>query len=116
MTKCNQCRRYPRSTPLTAPEEQRASPADPFLRLPLPLIPWIYFAYSYLALMELRMNRLLVRRFLFSLFASVFALVAADTSSLSRPPAAKRAPKVTEINGLKLVDNYFWLRDKSNPR
>jgi len=31
------------------------------------------------------------------------------------PPVAKKAPKVTEINGQKLVDNYFWLRDKSNP-
>ena len=63
------------------------------------------------------MKRLLVRRVLFStlLFASVFALMAADTSSLPTPPVAKRVPKVTEINGLKLVDNYFWLRDKSNP-
>jgi oligopeptidase B len=63
------------------------------------------------------MNWLLVRRVLFSilLFASVFAPVAADTSSLPTPPVAKRVPKVTEINGLKLVDNYFWLREKSNP-
>lgn len=28
---------------------------------------------------------------------------------------AKKVPKVTEINGYKLVDNYFWLRDKKNP-
>ena len=63
------------------------------------------------------MNRSLVRRVLFSslLLASVFALVAADTSSLPKPPRAKRVPRVTELNGLKLVDNYFWLRDKSNP-
>ena len=28
---------------------------------------------------------------------------------------AKKVPKTTEINGRKLVDNYFWLRDKQNP-
>jgi oligopeptidase B len=28
---------------------------------------------------------------------------------------AKKIPKATEINGRKLVDNYFWLRDKQNP-
>jgi len=32
-------------------------------------------------------------------------------------PAANREedPKVTEIHGRKLVDNYFWMRDKQNP-
>src|SRR3954469_2982530 len=39
-----------------------------------------------------------------------------DTPSLvAPPPIAKKVPKVTEINGHKLVDNYFWLRDKKNP-
>jgi oligopeptidase B len=42
-------------------------------------------------------------------------LRAADTSSLAKPPVAKKIPKTTEINGQKLVDNYFWLRDKKNP-
>jgi len=46
----------------------------------------------------------------------VFILPAADTSSsLPAPPVAKKEAKVTEINGQKLVDNYFWLRDKKNP-
>jgi oligopeptidase B len=41
---------------------------------------------------------------------------AADNSpSLPSPPIAKKVPKVTEVNGQKLVDNYFWLRDKENP-
>jgi oligopeptidase B len=31
------------------------------------------------------------------------------------PPVAKIDPKITEIHGEKLVDNYHWLRDKSNP-
>ncbi len=45
----------------------------------------------------------------------VVVLSAADTSSLPTPPVAKKEPKVTEINGHKLVDNYYWLRDKKNP-
>ena len=49
-------------------------------------------------------------------FASVFIVPAADNSSSPpAPPVAKKEPKVTEINGHKLVDNYFWLRDKKNP-
>jgi oligopeptidase B len=45
-----------------------------------------------------------------------FTIEAADVpSALTVPPSAKKVPKVTEINGRKLVDNYFWLRDKSNP-
>src|SRR5690242_6843275 len=49
------------------------------------------------------------------LLASVLRLPADDSSALPAPPAAKKAPKVTEINGHKLVDDYFWLRDKKNP-
>ena len=47
---------------------------------------------------------------------SVLVLPAADTtSSLPSPPVAKKVPKITEINGHRLVDNYYWLRDKKNP-
>ena len=50
------------------------------------------------------------------ILAFVFGLPAADTSSsLPAPPVAKKEPKVTEINGQKLLDDYFWLRDKKNP-
>jgi oligopeptidase B len=43
-------------------------------------------------------------------------LRAADTTRPApAPPIAKKIPKVTEINGRKLVDNYFWLREKTNP-
>src|SRR5260370_40274284 len=50
------------------------------------------------------------------ILAFVFGLPAADTSSsLPAPPVAKKEPKVTEINGQKSVDNYFWLREKKNP-
>jgi len=53
------------------------------------------------------------------LLSSVFVLMAAGpadpSDSLPAPPVAKKAPQVTDINGRKLVDNYFWLRDKPNP-
>ena len=29
-----------------------------------------------------------------------------------KPPVAKKEPKITEIHGYKMVDNYYWLRDK----
>jgi oligopeptidase B len=31
------------------------------------------------------------------------------------PPATAKKPHVTKIHGDTLVDNYFWLREKSNP-
>src|SRR6202040_639579 len=47
---------------------------------------------------------------------TVFTLAAADKfASSPAPPTAKRVPNVTEVNGHKLVDNYYWLRDKTNP-
>ena len=30
------------------------------------------------------------------------------------PPVASKRPKVTELHGDRLVDNYFWMREKSN--
>ena len=53
---------------------------------------------------------------LFSVSFPTLTLEAADAPSApSAPPVAKQIPKVTEINGHELVDNYFWLRDKKNP-
>ena len=47
---------------------------------------------------------------------AILNLPAADSdSSLPSPPIAKKIPKVTEINGQKMLDNYYWLRDKQNP-
>ena len=31
------------------------------------------------------------------------------------PPTAKKVPKITNFHGKKITDNYFWLREKSNP-
>ncbi|MGA7751587.1 MAG: S9 family peptidase [Candidatus Sulfotelmatobacter sp.] len=63
------------------------------------------------------MNQSFLRRTQFSilLLLSVIILIAADNSSIPAPPVAKKDPHVTEVNGHKMVDNYFWLRDKSNP-
>ena len=49
---------------------------------------------------------------IFGLLAAVLSLTATDVPA---PPVAKKIPHVTDIHGRKLVDNYFWLRDKSNP-
>jgi oligopeptidase B len=41
-------------------------------------------------------------------------LTAADTTE-TRPPMAKKNSKTTEIHGDKLQDDYYWLREKTNP-
>src|SRR5947208_2212346 len=69
------------------------------------------------------MNKLFSRLLLPAFLVFVALLLAAelrlspadDSSSLPAPPIAKKVPKLTEINGHKMVDNYFWLRDKKNP-
>ncbi|MEP6924359.1 MAG: S9 family peptidase [Pyrinomonadaceae bacterium] len=33
----------------------------------------------------------------------------------AKPPVAEKKLRTTEINGYKLEDNYFWLREKTNP-
>src|SRR6185369_8891407 len=37
-----------------------------------------------------------------------------NTSMMLQPPVTEKKPKITEINGDRLVDNYFWLREKTN--
>src|ERR1041385_5160228 len=44
---------------------------------------------------------------------AVILFSAADTAPT--PPTAKKLPHETEVNGRKMVDNYAWLREKSNP-
>ena len=63
------------------------------------------------------MSKFVLRRIRFGVpllgvLAAVLILTAAD---IPAPPVAKKVPHVTEINGRKLVDNYFWLRNKKNP-
>src|SRR5947208_12031185 len=41
--------------------------------------------------------------------------MAQDGTGVIKPPVTEKKPKITEINGDRLVDNYFWLREKSSP-
>ena len=51
-----------------------------------------------------------------SLFSFVGAMAqGGNASGMLQPPVTEKKPKVTEINGDRLVDNYFWLREKTNP-
>ena len=36
-------------------------------------------------------------------------------SQPTTPPVAKKVPRTTEVHGVKLSDDYFWMRDKKNP-
>ena len=50
-----------------------------------------------------------------------FALILAVTAfnmpqeTVPKPPVAKKLPKTTKIHDEALVDDYFWLREKTNP-
>ncbi|MEW6131249.1 MAG: S9 family peptidase [Acidobacteriota bacterium] len=46
---------------------------------------------------------------------SIAPFAHAQSDTRLKPPIAKAVAKVTEIHGYKLTDNYFWLREKSNP-
>jgi len=49
------------------------------------------------------------------LCGSLVLSAADESTSLPAPPIAKRELQVKDINGVKLVDNYAWLREKKNP-
>jgi oligopeptidase B len=52
---------------------------------------------------------------LISTLASIKVMAQDGNSSMLQPPVTEKKPKVTEINGDRLTDNYFWLREKANP-
>ncbi|MGH7742172.1 MAG: S9 family peptidase [Candidatus Eiseniibacteriota bacterium] len=43
------------------------------------------------------------------------ASTADEISALPDPPIAKRVPRTTVVHGDTLFDDYYWLREKSNP-
>src|SRR5258705_2844799 len=43
------------------------------------------------------------------------SMLAFSADNLPTPPVTKKISHVTEINGHNLTDNYFWLREKTNP-
>jgi len=62
------------------------------------------------------------RRFILPLLLLSISMIAlkvsaqdGNSSMMLHPPATEKKSKVTEINGDRLVDNYFWLREKTNP-
>src|SRR5437870_12001560 len=60
--------------------------------------------------------RLLVASVLLSISIISFTKVMAQKEiPIPQLPITEKKPKVTEINGDRLVDNYFWLREKTNP-
>src|ERR1051325_12170298 len=63
-------------------------------------------------------SRILVLFLLLSISLFNFILASAqdgNSASMLQPPTTEKKPKVTEINGDRMVDNYFWLREKTNP-
>lgn len=40
--------------------------------------------------------------------------IAQPDVNTAKPPVARRAPRTTMIHGDTLVDNYYWLREKSS--
>lgn len=50
----------------------------------------------------------------FGLFLAVSVLNMFQ-ETVPQPPVAKKIEKITKIHGETVVDDYFWLRDKSNP-
>jgi oligopeptidase B len=60
-------------------------------------------------------NRSLIVLFT-ALLAGLFsASVLAQVAATMTPPAAAKKPRTTEIHGYTLKDDYFWLREKSDP-
>jgi oligopeptidase B len=40
----------------------------------------------------------------------------ADGGATPQPPMAEKKPKITKIHGETLVDDYFWMREKTSPQ
>lgn len=56
--------------------------------------------------------------FISSLTITTNRVVVAQTPGATRPlqpPMAEKKPKTTNIHGETLIDDYFWLREKTNP-
>src|SRR5215208_1824398 len=59
--------------------------------------------------------------FLFMLFVSFVLSTNTDAiaqnggAGAPQPPMAEKKPKTTNIHGVTLVDEYFWLREKNDP-
>src|SRR5215216_2861965 len=63
-------------------------------------------------------------RWLFLLLLFVLSVLPTDSEVIAQsnggagapqPPMAEKKPKTTNIHGVTIVDDYFWLREKTNP-
>ena len=52
---------------------------------------------------------------LVTLVCTLFASSASAQTTSPKPPMTEKKPKITNIHGVTLVDDYFWLREKTNP-
>src|SRR6266478_1878687 len=61
-------------------------------------------------------TRIILPLMLLSISMIAMKVLAQDgkSSMMLQPPPTEKKPKITEINGDRLVDNYFWLREKTN--
>jgi oligopeptidase B len=53
--------------------------------------------------------------FLFAIAAGATSGLSAQTTSAANPPAAPVHEHREVRHGATVIDNYFWLREKSNP-
>src|SRR6476619_1446323 len=62
-------------------------------------------------------SRLLIFAFVFSCVFSITLDAKAQSNGgvAPQPPMTEKKPKTTNIHGVTLVDDYFWLREKTNP-
>src|SRR5688572_32766854 len=58
---------------------------------------------------------LLFISFVLSIHSDVIAQKNGGAGEPPEPPMAEKKPKTTNIHGETLVDEYFWLREKTNP-
>ena len=65
--------------------------------------------------MKSRLIALLALAASVSAFAISQVIAQNGNGSTPQPPVTEKKAKITEIHGEKLTDNYFWLREKTNP-
>jgi oligopeptidase B len=59
--------------------------------------------------------RKLTATFILLTMSTVLTSAGADNAEPLAPPTTEKRPHTREIHGYKLVDNYYWLREKQNP-
>ena len=65
--------------------------------------------------MRIKLSTLIRQLLAFSIIFCFSISMAQTTQNTLTPPVARKIPKEATTNGDKRVDNYFWLREKTNP-